>query len=77
MSGTAPEPGGWYIHRPHPKATRPMSKIPSVESAGPGGVAAGTRLLRLPLAAQLDILVDRYAPSHLAGHHLENETRGG
>ena len=54
-----------------------MSKIPSVESAGPGGVAAGTRLLRLPLAAQLDILVDRYAPSHLAGHHVENETRGG
>lgn len=38
-----------------------MGKTPKSEPAGAGGPPA-SRLLRLPLAGQVEILIDRYAP---------------
>jgi hypothetical protein len=53
-----------------------MSQIPGVESTGPAGVATAS-LLRLPLVGQVELLIDRYAPSRFATGRVEQDVRGG
>ena len=53
-----------------------MGKFPNVELTGAVRLPAA-RLLRLPLAGQVDILTDRYAPGRPAAGQVKKKAGAG